>query len=248
MTVSRLLPALRLATAAGTLAVVGPVTLNAQVPDSLRVDSVRPVGQAPAVQAVTDSVRPPTSPTGAMLRSFLLPGWGQAEFDAYFRGGIYFAGWSANWFMNFRNYVRLDDARNRLQQRTDQIEARILEASTNPDSLQAVLDSFPGILADSVAADSLGSDLQGLVDSREQQREDWIAWSIFWVLASGIDAYVTAHLSDFPAEIELRPGRDRSVSLRVGVPVGLPVGVPRPAQRGARVEPVVVPALPPPDE
>ncbi|MGK7313259.1 MAG: DUF5683 domain-containing protein [Candidatus Longimicrobiales bacterium M2_2A_002] len=218
MTRSAPLPAflLALAMAAGA-GPSGPAGLTAQEPDSLRVDSVRPVPRVLVVPDA-DSVQPAVTPRSAMFRSFLLPGWGQAEYDAYFRGGIYFAGWAANWFMNFRNAVRLNNARDRLRVRTNQIEARILARSPDPDSLQAVLDSFPGILADSVSADALGSDLQGLVESREQQREDWIAWSIFWVLASGIDAYVTGHLADFPAEIEIRPNPDRSVSLGVGVP------------------------------
>ena len=207
---------LALATVAGA-GPVGPAGLTAQEPDSLRADSVRPVPRVPLAPDA-DSVQPPVTPRSAMFRSFLMPGWGQAEYSAYFRGGIYFAGWAANWFMNFRNAVRLSNARDRLQIRTDQIEARILARSPDPDSLQAVLDSFPGILADSVTADAQGSDLQGLVESREQQREDWIAWSIFWVLASGIDAYVTGHLADFPAEIEIRPNADRSVSLGAGVP------------------------------
>ncbi|MDX1675097.1 MAG: DUF5683 domain-containing protein [Longimicrobiales bacterium] len=201
----------------------GPAPTVAQEPDTLRaadtlrVDSVRPVPRVPLAPA-EDTASAPTTPSGAMVRSFILPGWGQAEFDAYFRGGVYFAGWAGNWFMNFRNAYRLDHARERLAVRRSQIEDQLIASSSNPDSLRAQIDSFPTILTDAVRADSLGNELRKIVSSREQQREDWIAWSVFWLLASGIDAYVTAHLAEFPADIELRPGRQGGMSLRVGVP------------------------------
>lgn len=188
-----------------------------QEPDSLRADSLRAVNAV--VPPAPDSVEAaPTTPRGAMFRSFVLPGWGQAEYDAYFRGGIYFAGWAGNWLMNFRNAVRLDQARGRLGVRRQQIREGLIASSSDPDSMRAQLDSFPSILNQAVRQDELGNELRKIVSSREQQQEDWIAWSLFWLLASGVDAYVTAHLSDFPADIEIRPERDRSVSLRVGVP------------------------------
>lgn len=201
-------------------------------PDSLPVDSalvdsalvdpgpvepVRPVTPAPTAQQSDSGPRRPT-PLGAMVRSFVLPGWGQAAFDAHFRGGIYFSGWVGNWYMNFRNAYRLGSARDRFRLRTDQVEAELIASSGNPDSMRAQIDSFPSILTTAVRADSLGNDLRKLVDAREQQREDWIAWSVFWLLASGIDAYVNAHLADFPADIELRPGQGGELSLQVGIP------------------------------
>lgn len=173
----------------------------------------RPV-EPPVVQ---DSVAP-TTPGGAFIRSLILPGWGQAEYDAYFRGSIYYAGWIGNWFMNFRNFTRLASVRDRLGLRTGQIEAALITNSPNPDSMRAQIDSFPSIVDTAVREDSVGNALRLLVDSRVQQREDWIAWSIFWLLASGVDAYVTAHLADFPAEVELRPNRDGSLTLQLGVP------------------------------
>ena len=152
------------------------------------------------------------SPGGAFLRSLVIPGWGQAEFDAYFRGGIYFAGWAANWFMNFRNYTRLEDARSRFDLRESQIADSLIAAGVPADSV-------PFLLPGAVEADAAGADLGQLVRAREQQREDWIAWSIFWVLASGVDAFVTAHLADFPAAIDLQPGAENGMSVRVEVPL-----------------------------
>jgi hypothetical protein len=157
------------------------------------------------------------SPGGAFLRSLLVPGWGQAEFGAYARGGIYFAGWTANSFMNFKNQTRLSEARNRLDLRTGQLRDRLIADAPNPDSMRAVLDTT-NILEETLQADGVASNLRDLVRSREQQREDWIAWSLFWLLAAGVDAFVTAHLADFPAVIDLEPHTDGSLSLRVDVP------------------------------
>jgi hypothetical protein len=208
-----------------------PAVLAAQEPDTLRVDSVLPVPQvAPAAEPVEADTAAPLSPGGAMIRSMILPGWGQARFDAFVRGGVYFAGWAGNWFMLFRNTYRLDNARTRFDIRAGQIEDGIIAASPNPDSMRAQIDSFPSILTDSVRADSLGNELRKLVSARVQQREDWIAWSLFWLLASGIDAFVTAHLHNFPADVELRPGRNQSLSLEVRIPVGPGL---RPARRPA---------------
>ncbi len=208
------------------LAAAIPAAAAGQVPDSageppdsvVVADTLGP--EDPIVVPVPDSVPDgPVTPRSAMFRSFLLPGWGQAEYDAHFRGTIYFAGFAANWFMNFRNAVRLSDARERLEIRRSQVETALIANSPNPDSMRAQIDSFPDVLETAVDEDELGGQLQGLVESRSQQREDWIAWSIFWLLASGIDAYVTGHLSDFPAAVEIEPNPDRSVELRIEVPL-----------------------------
>jgi hypothetical protein len=210
------------------LLAVGAAPALAQVPDTLPAppDSVPAVEVVPApmvsppalLQDPADPVERPMSAGGAFLRSILLPGWGQAAFGAYTRGGIYFSGWTGNWFMNFKNQVRLTEARNRLDLRTEHIRDMLIAQAPDPDSMRAVLDTT-NLLATTVRADAVASDLRALVGSREQQREDWIAWSLFWMLASGIDAFVTAHLADFPAAVDLEPQPDGGVSLRVEVPL-----------------------------
>jgi hypothetical protein len=207
-----------IAATAGALSAQVPDTLPPPLPDTVPVPLPDTVPVVPTVPAgIVEEERGPITPGGAFLRSLVVPGWGQSAFGAYTRGGIYFSGWTANWFMNVKNQVRLGEARNRLDLRTAQIRAALIAESPNPDSMMAVLDTT-SILPDSVRADAIGSGLHDLVRSREQQREDWIAWSIFWLLASGIDAFVTAHLSDFPAVIELEPRLEGGVSLRVEVP------------------------------
>ncbi len=218
--------------AAVTLCAGAPAPASAQTVDTTQVtvDSVivTPGARPVVTDPPPDSAPQPMTPRGAFIRSMVIPGWGQAAFDRPVRGGVYFAGWAANWFMIFRNQVRLDEARFRFDRRVEQIETALIAGSPNPDSMRAVLDSVPSVLEAAVRADeglgNTGNNLRKLVRGREQQREDWIAWSIFWVLASGVDAYVTAHLSDFPADIDVRRNPDRSLS--VGLELPLPRGTP----------------------
>ncbi|MBW3552929.1 MAG: hypothetical protein KY466_05435 [Gemmatimonadetes bacterium] len=215
-TVRRSLPAL----AAALL----PVPLLAQVPDSIGVpvDSVVITPAVPVAAAPVDgdsALREPLSPRSAFIRSMILPGWGQAEFDSYVRGGVFFAGWAGNWFMNFKNAVRLSEARNLFDLRAGELRDSLVTTSSNPDSMRTVLETTD-LLDTTVRADSAGNDLRKLVRGREQQREDWIAFTIFWILASGVDGYVTAHLADFPATIDVETAMDGGVSLRLEVPLG----------------------------
>ena len=183
--------------------------------DTIVIEPDVPVTTAPAPDTAR---RLPITPRGAFIRSMILPGWGQSAFDANFRGGIYFAGWAGNWLALFKTYTKLNEARDRFDRRELQLVDSLLAASPDPDSTRAVIDSTD-IMDAVVRADSAGDALRKLVNAREQQREDWIAWSLFWLLASGIDAYVTAHLYDFPAEVDLEPRRDGGVTVRLEVPL-----------------------------
>lgn len=163
--------------------------------------------QTPPIPTELESLEGRPSPTGAMVRSFVLPGWGQASYDRYLRGGVYFMGHTGNLFMVFKTLTRLDEARDREDRVVTATEARLLEAGTPPDSLDAAVAADESVLA-----------IRRLVSAREEQREDWIALGLFWVLISGIDAFVTGHLADFPASIgATTDGR------RVGVVVTVPV-------------------------
>ena len=143
--------------AAVTLCAVAPAAANAQIADTTQVpvDSVivTPGARPVLISDAPDTTPGPMTPRGAFIRSMIVPGWGQAAFDRPVRGGVYFAGWAANWFMIFRNQVRLDDARSRFDRRVDQIEVQLVAESPNPDSLQAVLDSVPSVLEAAVRAD-----------------------------------------------------------------------------------------------
>ena len=74
---------------------------------------------------------------------------------------------------------------------------------------------------DALAEDPLVQDARSLVSARDQQFEDWLALGIFLAFLGGADAFVSAHLKDFPPPVELgvRPVGDRievGVSVRVG--------------------------------
>lgn len=147
------------------------------------------------------------SPVGAMARSFVLPGWGQASYDRYVRGGVYFMGHTGNLFMVFKTLTSLDEAREREDRIVAATEDRLLESGTPPDSLDAQVDADASVVS-----------IRRLVSARQEQREDWLALGLFWLLISGVDAYVTAQLADFPASIGATTD-GRSVGIMVTVPV-----------------------------
>jgi hypothetical protein len=88
----------------------------------------------------------------------------------------------------------------RTQQRLDQARAE-----------QRVLHDSGVLPADSTS---------GLVRSRERQREDWIALSVFLLFFSGADAYVSAHLADFGERVGVTPTPEGALRIRATVPVG----------------------------
>ncbi|MGI9180224.1 MAG: DUF5683 domain-containing protein [Longimicrobiaceae bacterium] len=59
-----------------------------------------------------------------------------------------------------------------------------------------------------------------LVQSREAQREDWLAVALFLVFFSGADAFVAAHLADFDEHIGVIPTSGGGLRLEARVPVG----------------------------
>jgi hypothetical protein len=162
---------------------------------------------APPIPTELSSLEGRPSPRGAMLRSFALPGWGQASYDRYFRGGVYFMGHGGNAYMVLKTIARLGEARDMARRREDAVEARLVAEGHAADSIP-----------DLVAADPAVRRIRGLVSAREEQREDWIALGLFWVLVSGIDAYVTAQLADFPATIGATTD-GRTLGIFVSVPV-----------------------------
>lgn len=80
-----------------------------------------------------------------------------------------------------------------------------------PDSFQLAIDENDGVVA-----------ARALVNSRTQQRQDWIVYTLFFTMASAVDAYVAAHLSTFPTSITAQPAPSGGLNLRltVRVPVG----------------------------
>lgn len=56
-----------------------------------------------------------------------------------------------------------------------------------------------------------------LKDARREQREDWLVLAGFWALASGIDAWVSAHMWGFEGEVVPPPDGTAGLALRYRV-------------------------------
>ncbi len=120
-----------------------------------------------------DSIRPvpPITPTGAFLRSLVLPGWGQSRLGRNVTGGIFIGFEAISITMVWKASWQLYYARER--------------------------DKY--------------------VASHRQELQDWIVLLAFNHLMAGAEAYVSAHLWDFPAGLKMRvlPGGRTGVGATV---------------------------------
>ena len=188
-----------------------PLALRAQIPDSLQAVS--------PPQEVPDTLTGPPedgagliTPGGAFLRSALIPGWGHAKVGALGRGAFYFTLESAAVFMFLKSQSRLSLARDRVRMGEEVATARLQG--------QGLVD--PLEIEEALAADEELTDLRGLETARSEQREDWMAVGIFFLFLGGADAFVSAHLAEFPTPVEV--GFSGTPEGRVGVAVSIPVG------------------------
>ena len=162
-----------------------------------------------AVHADTVSNRFP--PGKAMMRSMLLPGWGQFSVGAWKRGVLFAALQGSSYYMLVRTNSRLNEAEEKLDTRIGVVRDSLIGAATEPADtagLEARLDTTVLVNAQ-----------RSLVTSRERHMQDWITYTIFFTLASGVDAFVAAHLADFPVQIETEPRVNGSMDLRLSVPL-----------------------------
>jgi hypothetical protein len=192
-----------------------PAAVAAQQPDTVRAQHdttvvVIPVPEKSPTSSPLPEIERATTPGGAFVRALLLPGWGHAAIGAYTRGGFYFAAQTTSGFLLIRSIHRLGIA----NQERDLKESRLREALI-----------AKGVTGDSALATALASDPDlaksvRFVRSRHQQVEDWAALAIFMTFVSGADAYVSAHLRDFPSplplSLEVAPG-DASGRVSLGL-------------------------------
>jgi hypothetical protein len=137
----------------------------------------------PVIPTDTSTARPPdrltdgrpTTPIGAMFRSFLIPGWGQATYGRKVSAGIMLGVEGLSVGM-------------------------LLKISSDMEQIRS-------------------TDSPRLEDKR-QQREDWAAILVFNHLMSGLEAYVSAHLYDFPGDLEMRPLPGGGTGFGVTLPLG----------------------------
>ena len=151
-------------------AAAAPPTLLAQ--DTTAVSPPEPdVGPEPRDSATFR----PISPVGALWRSFLLPGWGQARLNRKLTGGLFIAWEGVTLGMTLKTRHELDYLRRTGAERAD---------------------------------------------SKRQEHEDWLVLLAFNHVFAALEAYVGAHLADFPGDLKIRavPG---AVGASVSVPLQL---------------------------
>jgi hypothetical protein len=190
---------------------VAPAPVVGQLPDSTLVpDTLQPL--LADTEAVVQEEEPGPeriTPRGAMIRSSFVPGWGHARAGAYVRGGFYFLAESAVGLMVFKTQRGISRTNGRLGLREDVVRGRLVASGeTDEVKIEAAL-----------AEDAEVEDLRALKESRLDQREDWLALGIFLMLIGGVDAYVSAHLSDFPAAVVIGPTPAQGMELGISIPV-----------------------------
>ena len=145
------------------------------------------------------------SPGGALVRSFLVPGWGQAVAGSPRRGAFYFTFESLSLWMVLKTSHTLGSARDIVALRRLEAEERLSTSGTvDPVELLAAIDR-----------DQAVTDAENLEQIRLQQREDWLSFGLFLLLLGGADAFVAAHLAEFPEplEVAIRPLPNMGVEL-----------------------------------
>lgn len=151
------------------------------------------------------------SPGGAFLRSMIVPGWGHAAVGSYTRGGFYFGAEAMSGGMLLKSLLRQDAAEALVDLRREAAAARLrAEGREDPDSISVLVDADPEV-----------QEAEGLLEARSEQVEDWAALGIFLLFMGAADAFVSAHLQDFPDPLDVNVGGNGSV---VEVKVSLPVG------------------------
>ena len=158
------------------------------------------------------------TPRSAFVRGMLVPGWGHAYLGENKRAVIYASIQGASWFMLVKSALKLDDIRDREEVLTGLANdslALVIAADTmrarqlsDPVAYETALLTYPGL-----------QNARNLESSREEQRQDWIVYTAVFTFIAAVDAYVTAHLQDFPAEVSTSRSTDGGVSIGVRVPL-----------------------------
>jgi hypothetical protein len=167
---------------------------------------------------VRDTTQRLIAPRTALFRSLLIPGWGQASVGAYKRGGIFFAAQTASWYMLLKTLGRLGDAQE-IEKRRVAFVSDTLRARMAIDTVLANQLQDPARFQARVDGAATVVDIRKLIDSRKQQRQDWVTYTLFFTFASGVDAYIAAQLADFPATIEARPTTTGGMQVHFNVPL-----------------------------
>jgi hypothetical protein len=146
------------------------------------------MGPPIAVRAVSpDTISgPPISPRTALLRSLLVPGWGQLSLGRRWAAAIFIALETGAGVMAIESKQRLDFAERYGQ---DSILVRY-----DPPLL-------PGRPLTPIFREG---ELGGRVAARRQHLEDYLILMAFNHLIAGVDAFIAAHLWDLPTQVSIR--------------------------------------------
>lgn len=165
-----------LAGVALAVAALSPAAAVAQDPDPASIEAPPPADTLAPVPGPADSLYPkaPTSPMGALWRSILIPGWGQAKSNRKLTGALFVVWEGVTLGMSIKTNHELNYLRR-----------------TGSASVRA----------------------------KEKERQDWLVLLAFNHLFSAIEAYVSAHLWDFPEDLEVRaaplPGGGAGAGIRL---------------------------------
>jgi hypothetical protein len=190
-----------------------------------------PLGAAPAAAQQDPVLRPDTmpvadtiprelpSPRAAFARALVVPGWGHFHIGEHRRGAVYFALQTTSWFMLVKTLRKLNEVQDRDERLTglsrDSLAAEMAADTAlarqlqDPDAYELALLTYPGL-----------QNARSLARARRGQRQDWVTYTLFFTFAAAVDAYVTAHLKDFPGEVRTLPAVDGGMSLQLSVPIG----------------------------
>jgi hypothetical protein len=159
--------------------------------------------------AVADTTLRNFPPGKALMRSLLLPGWGQFSVGAPGRGAFFVLTQGTSYYMLAKTHSRLNDAKDKETAQRQFVRDSIL-GMENPDTvnLESRIDTISSVVARA-----------SLVASRERQMQDWITYTIFFTLASGVDAFVAAHLADFPVDVGTEPQLNGRTDIKFTVPL-----------------------------
>jgi hypothetical protein len=146
-----------------------PAVLSAQAaPRPARPQNAQPPAARPDTLA-----RQYISPSNALWRSMLLPGWGQARLNRKLAAGIFVAWEGVTLGMSLKTRHELGYLRR-----------------TN----------------------------SGRAEDKRQEHEDWLVLLAFNHLFAGLEAYISAHLADFPGDLKFE-----AVPGGVGASLSLPL-------------------------
>ena len=178
-------------------------------PVDAQVEGLPPMGGGPDEDQI---VRGPVSPGGAFARSLVFPGWGHFASDSPTRGSFYVTAQSATLWMVFKSVMKRRSAERFREAERAAVQSELrLQGVQNPDSLRFLSDN-----------DARVQSWDDLRETRSQQVEDWVSLGVFLTLLGAADAFVAAHLADFPEplSIEVLPGSaPRGVEFRLRYPL-----------------------------